>query len=159
MEFFTKSGKNSVTCNICNAGLAYHNGTSSLLQHLKRKHPCEYTDKPKKKQKQKKLDIFAKKHACSAKQAGAISDRIGNMIIKDLHPISIVYGQGFQELISFLEPGYRVPSHTHITSLIEQNYASVKQRIRGVLHEHAKFTAITADLWTSVTTESFLTVT
>ena len=157
-KFFTKSGEKSVACNICNAGLAYHGGTSSMLQHLKRKHPCEYIDKPEEKQKQKKLDIFAKKCACSAERAGVISDRIPNVIIKDLRPISIVSGQGFQELISFLEPGYRLPSHMHFTNLIERKYASVKQKLRGILQEQAKFAAITADLWTSIATESFLTV-
>lgn len=131
-KFFTKKGEKSVTCNICNAGLSYHGGTSSMLQHLKRKHPCEYVVKPREKQKQKKLDIFAKKRACSTERAGMISDRIANVIIKDLRPINIVSGQGFQELISFLEPGYRLPSHTHFTNLIERKYASVKQRIRDV---------------------------
>ena len=80
------------------------------------------------------------------------------MIIKDLRPISIVSGQGFQKLISFLEPGYRLPSHMHFTNLIERKYASVEQKLRGVLQEQAKFAAITADLWTSIATESFLTV-
>ena len=64
-KFFTKKGEKSITCNICNAGLAYHGGTSSMLQHLKRKHPCENIIKPKEKQKQKKLDTFTKKRACS----------------------------------------------------------------------------------------------
>ena len=31
-NFFTKKGKKSVVCNICNASLAYHGGTSSVLQ-------------------------------------------------------------------------------------------------------------------------------
>ena len=158
-KFFTKKGKRAVTCNVCNAGLAYHGGTSCMLQHLKRKHPCEHIVKPEEKQKQKKLDTFTRKHACSAERADVISDRIANMIIKDLRPINIVNGKGFQELISFLEPGYRLPSHTHFTSLIERKYTVVKQTIRDVLQEQVEFIAITADLWTSVATESYLTVT
>ena len=34
-KFFMKKGKKAVTCNVCNAVLAYHGSTSSMLQHLK----------------------------------------------------------------------------------------------------------------------------
>ena len=70
-----------------------------MLQHLKGKHPCEYIVKPEEKQKQKKLDIFTRKYACSAEKAGIISNRIANTIIKDLCPINIVNGMDFQELL------------------------------------------------------------
>ena len=50
-NFFTKKGEQPVTCNICNASLAYHGGTSSMLQHLKKKHPCENIVKSVEKQK------------------------------------------------------------------------------------------------------------
>ena len=61
--------------------------------------------------------------------------------------------------MAFLEPGYRLPSSTHFTHLIERKYISVKQRIRNLLQEQAEFTVITTDLWTSIATESYLTVT
>ena len=79
--------------------------------------------------------------------------------MKDLRPINTVSGKGFQELMAFLEPGDHLPSSTHFTHLIERKYISVKQRIRNLLQEQAEFTAITADLWTSIATESYLTVT
>ena len=69
-----------------------------------------------------------------------ISDRTANMRIKDLRPISIVTGKGSQELISFLELGYCLPSHMHLTYLIERKYTAVKQRICDVLQEQAEFT-------------------
>ena len=81
------------------------------------------------------------------------------MIIKNLRPINIVSGHGFQEFISFLEREYHLLSHTLFTHLIKRKYTSVKQRIRDLLHEWAEFTVITADLWTSVATESYLTAT
>ena len=81
------------------------------------------------------------------------------MIIRDLLPINIVNGKSFQELLSFIEPGYHLPSHMHFTYLIEQKYTAVKQRIRDILQEQAEFIVITADLRTNVATESYLTVT
>ena len=71
-----------------------------------------------------------------------------------MRPINIINGKGFQELLSFLEPGYRLPSHTHFTYLIEQKYTAVKQRICDVLQKQAEFIEITADLWNSVAIES-----
>lgn len=38
-HFRLKRKENTVTCISCNTALAYHNSTSSMLQHLRRKHP------------------------------------------------------------------------------------------------------------------------
>ena len=81
-----KKGEKSVTCNICNISLVYHGGTSSMLQHLKRKHPIENCVKPPDKQKLTKLDIFSRKPVCSTEWAGAMNNGIAIMIIKDLRP-------------------------------------------------------------------------
>ena len=64
-NFFKNNGKKSVICSLCNASLAYHGGTSPMLQHLKRKHPVENPIKPPDKQRQTKLDVFSKKRVCS----------------------------------------------------------------------------------------------
>jgi len=39
LNFFTKENVNSIVCTLRNKHLAYHNGTSSILQHLNQKHP------------------------------------------------------------------------------------------------------------------------
>lgn len=71
----------------------------------------------------------------------------------------MVTGKGFRELITYLEPEYRLPSATHFIHLIEQRYEAVKEKMRGILQCRADFVAITADIWTSVATDSYLTVT
>ena len=81
------------------------------------------------------------------------------MIIKDLRPISMVTGEGFQEFITYIEPEYCIPSATHFTHLIEQRYEAVKQKMREILQGCAVSVAITADVWTSTATDSYLTVT
>jgi len=57
-KFFEKASDKSVSCCICHANLAFHGGTSSMKEHLKRKHPTEdpfkERDEPR---KQAKLDI------------------------------------------------------------------------------------------------------
>ena len=37
------------------------------------------------------------------------------MITTDLLPINVVDGQGFREVIKYIEPGYDIPSRTTIT--------------------------------------------
>ena len=48
-------------CTICNAKLQYHGGTTSMKEHLRRKHPSDDPfDASDRKHKQRKLDIFTK---------------------------------------------------------------------------------------------------
>ena len=94
------------------ASLAYHGGTSSMLQHLSRKHPAKKIAKISDEHKQTSLDGFTWKRTCSNKWAAAISDRIASFIVKDLRPIDLVAGRGFKNLITYLEPGYHLPTAT-----------------------------------------------
>ena len=105
------------------------------------------------------MDIYRKKRSCSNERAAAISNLIAGMIVKDLRPINVVNGKGFQELMSYLEPGYKLPSDTHFTNLIEKIYASVKMKVIDILSKDVEFLSITADIWTSIATESYLSVT
>jgi len=84
---------------------------------------------------------------------------ITQVIIKDLRPINLVNGKGFQELIAYLEPGYRLPSDTHFTHLIERKYAAVKEKVCQVFQHKVNYVALTGDVWTSIATNSYLTVT
>ena len=81
------------------------------------------------------------------------------MIVKDLHLIKVVNGKGFQEFMAYLEPGYKLPSGTHFTNLIEKIYASVKMKVIDILSKDVEFLSITADIWTSIAIESYLSVT
>ena len=61
--------------------------------------------------------------------------------------------------MAFMEPEYRLPSATHFTHLIERRYEAVKEKMRGILQDCADSVAITADIWTSIATDNYLTVT
>ena len=84
------------------------------------------------------------------------SERVTRIIIKDLRPINMVSGEGFRDLMAFMEPEYHLPSATHFTHLIERRYEVVKEKMRGIFC--ADSVAITADIWTSIATDSYLTV-
>ena len=156
-KFFERKGNRTVECMLCHSNLAYHGGTSSMKEHLKRKHPADNPTEDG--YKQRKLDVFAKKRSCSSERVGAISEQIVMMIVKDLRPISIVNGKGFQQLIRFLEPDYRLPLATHLTHLIENRYKVEKQKVHDIINSKSDYIAITADIWTRMATESYLTMT
>ena len=156
-RFFVKMSEKSIKCNLCNKMLAYHGGTSSMLQHLDRKHPAQ-TTKRSGGRKQTSLDVFMRKRICSSERAGVISDHIAGVIVNDLCPINLMAGQAFKDLMAYLEPGYRLPSPIHFTHLIKRKYGAVKERVQSQLQQHTEFTAIAADLWVSVALGSYLTV-
>ena len=124
-NFFTKKNAKSVVCVLCSKSLVYHGGTSSMLQHLSRKHPAKNIVKTSDGRKQTSIDGFTRKRSCSNERAAAISDRIASFIVKDLRPINLVAGRGFLNLMAYLEPGYRLPSATHFTHLIKRKYYAV----------------------------------
>ena len=133
--FSTLQDRKSVQCQLCPAGnrdgvLAYHGGTSSMREHLKRRHYtafCEVattandsSDTPV--SKQTRLDNFCHSVVCPRTRLKAITDCMAGVIIKDLRPISLVDGEGFQSLMSFVEPGYHLPSATYFTKEIGLKY-------------------------------------
>lgn len=113
---------------------------------------------PAKKQQQTNLSKFVSRPISLSRQK-KINDLILNMIIKDLQPFSIVRDTGFLELLRELEPNYTPPCrNTFITSLLEEKYVQTKTMLKSILEE-TEFITITTDGWTSLTNESYISVT
>ncbi|QQP52124.1 zinc finger BED domain-containing protein 1, partial [Caligus rogercresseyi] len=136
-----------VQCNICQKTLKFNNSTSSLSYHLNSAHSTErgegITERNEK--------------FCDPLKSEAITKKICNMISMDMLPINVVDGQGFQELIMFIEPGYLIPSRTTFTSLLEVEHAKKKEELKKCLS--ASNVSLTTDCWTSLNNESYITVT
>ena len=77
-----------------------------MRQHLTRCHADEY-------------DISKYTPPCSVDKAKKIHNLLQGVIAKDSLPPHIVQGQGFQDLLNFLEPGYKITS----TFFKDTNYA------------------------------------
>ena len=60
------------------------------------------------------------------------------------NPINLVNRRGFQQLITYLEPGYRLPSDTHFTHLVECKYVAVKAEVCALLEHQIDCIAVTA---------------
>ncbi|XP_041846931.1 E3 SUMO-protein ligase ZBED1-like [Melanotaenia boesemani] len=80
------------------------------------------------------------------------------MIAKDLQPISIVEDRGFNAFVKTLDPHYRIPSRKRMMEgTITDLYNSCKDNVKAAL-QHAQSVVLPTDMWTSRTTEAYLTV-
>lgn len=81
------------------------------------------------------------------------------MIAEDMQPLSIVENKGFRKLINLLDSRYTLPSRKMIgIKLIPNLYESTRTIILSMLSS-SKHVALTSDIWTSMNTVSFITVT
>lgn len=71
------------------------------------------------------------------------------MVARDLRPAAIVKGEGFRALLNYIEPGYKIPSDTHIASVIQKKHEVGKRTMMQRLKNENAFTAFTSDIWTS----------
>lgn len=156
-----------VQCQLCgeknkDGRLAYHRGTSSMREHLKRRHPATLdihdASHGEAKRKQRKIISYTRNLVCSNSRSIAITELIAYVIIKDLRPVNLVNGQGFQKLIAYLEPGYKLPSATHFTKVIEHKYEEIKQKLKNTMQE-VEGLSVTADLWCSMANDAYLSLT
>ena len=122
-KFFEKTGSKNITCKLCAKAakqLAYHGGTTNLRDHLLRVHADKY--KPTKgMDSQQTMDTFVRK--CSGARTKVIDELVLDVVTMDLRPIAIVEGAGMHRLLSYLEPGYRLPSRKHVGALLQKNHA------------------------------------
>ena len=103
-----------------------------------------------------KIDAYTTKTVCSEGHAKKITNLIMEMIVLDLRPTAMVEGTGFIWLINYIEP--RVPSAMHVTGQFEKKYLQAKSAIIEMLKEPSHI-AQTTDIWTSVGTQAYVTVT
>ncbi|XP_022165682.1 zinc finger BED domain-containing protein 1-like [Myzus persicae] len=103
--------------------------------------------------------VFTKFGAPSEKQVTAFHKAIVKMIAEDLQPLSIVENAGFRSMIELLDSRYEIPSRRALGRTIIPNiFSSVQNKVQ-VLLDKAVDVAITTDVWTSLNTDSYLTLT
>ena len=118
-------------CKLCDGvNLAYGGGTSNLLHHLEVKHPVSYKK------------AFPGDSCTTSKQATL------SAFIKTFPP---------EQLLCYIDPGYKLPLHPHLTATCRRLFSSLKEDLIEVLA--LRHVAITTDLWTSRAIESYITVT
>lgn len=175
-QFFKASADNSqAKCNFCPSVLQHKGSTTPLWNHYKAKHAhlstesatdmqseneeepgCSQTDSGATSRKRKR-PAKGTGRAVSDSRAEDITRGICKMIVSDMQPISIVDDSGFRALLEILEPGYKIPDRRTIDQRLKALYTEVRAKIETSFEEIEKM-SLTTDAWTSLTTESYVTV-
>ena len=161
----------------CRAVLKYCGNTTNLASHLKSQHLQEFlragfgsvVKKPEAVQHKqlqspgqvKLTDAFnaTTKLPHSSKRAKELTDAIGYFIAKDMQPVSVVQGVGFQHMMNHLEPRFQIPHRkTFMDRVLPSLYLKVKETVLPCIAAADCF-AITADCWTSRANEAYIGVT
>ena len=148
-------------CKLCDGlKLAYGGGTTNLLNHLEAKYPVSYKNavpvEASVQKKQTTLGVFQAK-TCPPAQANTITALVAEFVSRDLRPLSIVDGKGFQQLLGYMEPGYKVLSRPHVATTCRRLHTSLKEQLIETISSQE--IAVTTDLWTSRAIQGYLTIT
>ncbi|XP_065054160.1 E3 SUMO-protein ligase ZBED1-like [Rhopilema esculentum] len=168
-EYFAKIDEKQVKCKLCEDRLSYRGGTSSMLSHVRSKHPtvCQpqqqnvqipTSNQPPSRDSASASAVQSSQHVPKNQQTMTnymIGQRKCN---SDMMPTYMVEGKGFRQFMGFIEPDYKVPSHQTIMRRINKIYNEVRRNIEKSL-ENITDVSITTDAWTSLATESYITVT
>ncbi|XP_063749861.1 E3 SUMO-protein ligase ZBED1-like [Eleginops maclovinus] len=163
--FKEKAHEDFVVCRICKKELAYHSSTTTMHEHMKRRHPGVLLEDDRKQAGQSGiLQFFPSKkkdveEECTPERASVLTQSILNMIIKDMRPMAIVEGVGFREMINTFHPGYLLPSRRHFTDLMEEKYKATLDKVKAEIKNANSKITLTTDCWTSVATEAYLGIT
>ncbi|XP_060781454.1 zinc finger BED domain-containing protein 4-like [Neoarius graeffei] len=140
---------------------AFHSSTTNMLYHLNHAHPL-YCDEPASSTASSSSSLteqkLVMKPSLSEKRKRDITDKIADFIALDMRPVNIISGEGFKNLIEYLEPGYSLPRCDTVMHAVTSKYNSTKQTLQGKI-ENCKAVSFTTDIWTSNQMESYMTVT
>ncbi len=155
-----------VLCRECRAVVATTRGnTTNLFDHLSRHHRALYDECKARsdcRPKQKTIsDAFASvtPYAKGSKRHKEITDAITFHLAKDMVPINTVTNPGFANMIRSLDKRYVIPSRTYFSQVaIPGLYDKCKAQVETELSQ-VKYYAATTDLWSSRTTEPYISLT
>ena len=163
-----KSGKRvdekSVRCRLCNNKVNFSGNKTNLGQHLQIWHPDVSTGAGSSHSKSLQLTLGSfsgsrvKNIASDTKRAQEITKSIVEFVAKDMRPVALIEGTGFQSLVATLEPSYQIPSRKSIMKALHSTYDEVKTRLQTELNG-VDSVALTTDHWTSPAVDSYVGLT
>ena len=152
------------TCKICGAQVERAGGTSNLKSHLRIWHRTVHDqlfDQPLS-STQSTLDPYVKKVSMlppNSERAQKLTRRIAEMVCRDMRPLSIVDDPGFLSLMHEAECSYVVPCRSTISRVIDDMYVQHKRATRGILGTAVDYVCCTTDMWTSRSTDAYISLT
>lgn len=151
--------KAKVICVHCKGEFSYHRSNSTLIYHLKAKHPAAV--KPDSGPRQTTLEQFSGRGvSLTTKTNDKITDAIACWIATNCRPVNIVEDTGLREVIKVAsgDSAYKLPARKTIMSRIETLYDKKRAEKLDALQK-APYVALTGDHWTSFGNDNYLGVT
>lgn len=168
--------QSTVLCKICRRTVAAKgSSTTNLFHHLNMKHPKEHEEsiklresttaraasaKPKAKQPSIAVAFAsAVPYEKTSKRWREITNAVTHHIAKDMVPVQTVERDGFKKLIKTLDPKYVLPSRKYFAqTALPELYTACRERVVDQL-KNVEFFSTTTDLWSSRTSEPYLSLT
>ena len=148
-------------CQLCEKPLTYFGGTTSMLNHMKNVHKRVPPFKEKKDGKSQRqtslLNFNEKKRTMRTDRLNETNRALALVCALDLRPLSLASGVGFKNFCRKLNAQYHIPCRTTIKKYLDLIYEECKEDILSLVE--GKDVSLTTDLWTSVGTTSYITVT
>lgn len=170
----------------CSDSFKYSGNTTTLLYHIKKKHPnvaieesqsssstnesntSTSTDSSQSLVSTTTLDVEPPQKRLKYTQTRLtvpkkITQNSGdmaliNLIVKDLQPFQIVENSGFQEYSKALNADYQLPNRKQLALMVDEKYKLVSESSKKEL-EDTSYLALTSDIWTSDSNKSFISLT
>ncbi|XP_058874176.1 E3 SUMO-protein ligase ZBED1-like isoform X1 [Acipenser ruthenus] len=147
--------------------------TSNLFHHLRHRHPMEYSKCIEKRSSDKptKHSVIENQTPISesisnvapyepdSKRWKQITDAVTYFIAKDMVPIYTVEKEGFKKLLKMIDKKYQLPSRKYFSeTALPALYDDCREQVAEAL-TRVQFFASTTDLWSSQTTEPYISLT
>lgn len=167
--------RNQVIVNLPTCGREYKTSgnTSNLQDHIKQFHPivteADETSPSSHIETTESQSSFARsirpffkrsiQYDSTSKRKIDLDQALTFMITTDLQAFSVVNDIGFRRFLNLLDPKYVIRSKFTIREKIMKDmYNKCALKLKGILKD-IHFFAINTDSWTSISTESYLTIT
>lgn len=165
-----------IICKICRKVVSAPDAnTSNLFAHLKAKHRVIHDTTIKKKQKIDRANVAstskttqssiqgtlynATQYATNSERHKALTESIGYFLAKDMQAINAVEGEGFKKMVHEFDKRYALPSrHYFSRNVLPAMYEKCREKVAKQVLEADHFAA-TTDLWSSRTTEPYISLT
>ncbi|XP_073405220.1 E3 SUMO-protein ligase ZBED1-like isoform X1 [Dendrobates tinctorius] len=172
-NYYTKLGDAYVECKVCKKQLSFHNSTTTMREHLVRRHSLRSIGVPQTKE-QPDLDYHEREGAVkrlrqavpinsicpsvSESRPQTIANLILEMIYRDLHPLSVVEDNGLGLLLGYLEPNFDPPTSTQLADMLWHKYTVVKQQLKCCLQSSLSV-VLSIETWDDHPKKSCLSIT
>jgi len=169
-QYFVETEPGKVSCQLCNTKLVYRGGsTGTMSNHLKYKHKTMAasllassparggTVQASLKLKQPSITAF-KTPVMSRDKWIRATTKLAEFCARDLRPISLVEGDGFKNFMHEVAPDYKLPGATTVGKYVGVAYQTKKKQLENLLSLQTDI-ALTTDMWTSVGTDGYITLT